>query len=205
MSINQEYQSTEFQVIFRLYQFEFIENEQNHWSSGNNIAKIIASLQEFGLWQWMKYYKVLGKKGIRKLTSVEQIIQETVNFQQGYYSFNDNRKFEDLHLNINLCENSFYITFFITINSLTIYKDKLLDNLINCACSLYTTFNDIAIIGPSMNIKINDLSFKKIYPPRFLREFDNSSVVNCVSKKFFDSHPQEVWNPFYQHDNNKII
>lgn len=54
MSINQEYQSTEFQVIFRLYQFEFIENEQNHWSSGNNIAKIIASLQEFGLWSTLR-------------------------------------------------------------------------------------------------------------------------------------------------------
>lgn len=34
---------------------------------------------------------------------------------------------------------------------------------------------------------------------------DRAKSIGIDGVYYIDSHPQEVWNPFYQHDNNEII
>ena len=176
-------------IIFRLNQVKFLEIEQPWWTVPSYLTKVIKSCQQAGLWEWFRYYGKAGTKRPRRLPSVAQLIEESRAWKEGSYIVSADMDYEDFHLCLNLSTKYFDLTFLIDGNYLKVYQENLIDKITDFVHLLNNSLQNIALIGPSVNIEIYDVSFKHIHPPRLIRHFGNSSIVDYVIKSFFEQYP----------------
>lgn len=185
-------------IILRLSDVRFINKSEQNWLyQTDNMTRLITSFEEAGMWEWFRYYGKLRSQRLKVLPSIEQLVEKSKSWKQYTHIFSDNKTYnEDFYLSLRIKKEYFYLTVVLNKSYVDTYQDRVLDCFTNFVCALHTKFQDIALIGPSISIDIFDVPFKQVYPPRVIHYFGNSSIINYVSKKFFQQYQNFEYEKF---------
>jgi hypothetical protein len=178
------------QVMLYIEAIRFGGGEKLWWKSSQHFHQVFRCIRESGLWLGFQFYKKAGAKRFRRFDTDEQLLGATTSWKRGSYVLTIvNTEEPDCDITFVLDPTVLTIRFFMAEHSLDQNRPTLINRFIDLTSRLCDTFCYTALMGPRLGVRISDLPYRRVRPPRLHRIWSAGNAVDFISKRYHEQSP----------------
>ncbi|HBE21517.1 MAG TPA: hypothetical protein DDW51_28965 [Cyanobacteria bacterium UBA11367] len=169
------------------------DTPQPWWVQTDYLPRVINCFQKAHLWQGFRYCYNLLADQMHQFDSIEALLELSKFWEsKGTYILSQSEASQDytLHWLLNVrgadspSANSLALSLNIKERYLQTVQNIEIEQLINFVSELYSTFADVMLFGPAVNIEVEGITYPRELPPRSLNYYFAPCLVNFFSRKF---------------------
>lgn len=165
---------------------DIILNDPDNYlkQSDKYLGPIFRCMSTLPYWTELKYYGIWGAK-LKKIKSFDSLIKDSELWKnKSYILASENTSMPMASIVIDLYSDSIKLQLSIGEPFKYLSKEHIIDDFISFTQLVFQTFQEKAIIGPTIGIKVSGIEYPRPKPPHLDHTWERGQVVNFISTKF---------------------
>lgn len=178
-------------VVLELRFIEFKTPAPGWWREPRWLATLLEGLRVARLLERFGSYKPPRARRRRPLVSLDELVQESVNWRAGVCQLNEQAQNPDagVRADLEINDQGFGILLSSPLDDASNPPTNMLDQLITFVISVHASFSPVAWFGPTANVSARGIDFRRLRPPRMHPQFGMANLLDFFCREFHTQHP----------------